>query len=280
MTYINSGAVRLHCTSIGAGPPVVFLHELAGDGRSWEPQVHALAAAWRCTTFNARGYPPSDVPQSPDAYSTCHAVDDLIAVMDACEIEAAHLVGTSMGAYVALQFALRHSARVKSIVACAVGSGSPPDSQEAFRRGAVEFAERFRREGAESAGRAYALAGSRRLLREKDPLSFVKFEAFCIQMDAYAAECILRAQAARESLHAQRDLLAAIDVPVLVITGDEDKACLKTGVFLKEIVPRAQLAVLPRTGHVPMREEPEIFNRMLQQFLRYAEAGTWKDETR
>src|SRR5690348_18325945 len=75
--------VRLYVEETGAGLPVLFLHEFAGDHRSWEPQVRALSRRYRCVTYSARGYPPSDVPDDPGAYSQARAVADAIAVLDA-----------------------------------------------------------------------------------------------------------------------------------------------------------------------------------------------------
>ena len=74
---------RLYWEAIGSGEPLVFVHEYAGDHRSWEPQVRYFSRRYRCIAFNARGYPPSDVPTANTAYSQEIARDDVVAVMDA-----------------------------------------------------------------------------------------------------------------------------------------------------------------------------------------------------
>ena len=74
--------VRLYAESTGSGTPMLFIHEFAGDHRSWEPQVQYFSAALECITYSARGYPPSDVPADPSAYSQQRAVDDAISVLD------------------------------------------------------------------------------------------------------------------------------------------------------------------------------------------------------
>ncbi len=89
--------MQLHVEDSGDGIPVVFVHELAGDYRCWEQQVRALSRRYRCITFNARGYPPSEVPEAPDAYSQQQAVDDIANVMRDRGIDRAHIVGLSMG---------------------------------------------------------------------------------------------------------------------------------------------------------------------------------------
>src|SRR5205814_679158 len=81
----------------GQGEPRLFVHEFAGDHRSWEPQVRFFSAAYRCVTYAARGYLPSDVPTDPEAYSQERAVADAIAVLDGLKIGQAHVVGLSMG---------------------------------------------------------------------------------------------------------------------------------------------------------------------------------------
>ena len=77
--------VKLYYEETGSGAPVVFVHEYAGDYRSWEPQVRHLAKRYRCITFNARGFPPSDVPHEVASYSQRRAADDIRAVLDALE---------------------------------------------------------------------------------------------------------------------------------------------------------------------------------------------------
>ena len=83
--------VKLHYEETGQGTPIVFVHEFGGDLRSWEPQLRYFGRYYRCIAFNARGYPPSDVPSSLDSYSQELAVSDIGAVLDGLRIEAAHL---------------------------------------------------------------------------------------------------------------------------------------------------------------------------------------------
>jgi pimeloyl-ACP methyl ester carboxylesterase len=103
MAYATAGdGVRLSFEETGSGPPVLFIHEFAGDHRSWEPQVRELARRHRCVTYDARGYPPSDVPTEPERYSQDQAVADAVAVLDHLGIQRAHVVGLSMGGFCTL----------------------------------------------------------------------------------------------------------------------------------------------------------------------------------
>jgi pimeloyl-ACP methyl ester carboxylesterase len=98
MEFADSNGTRLYVESTGSGVPIVFVHEFAGDFRNWESQVRFLVRRYRCITFNARGYPPSDVPNDVEQYSQAHAVKDIANVMRHFGIAKAHVVGLSMGA--------------------------------------------------------------------------------------------------------------------------------------------------------------------------------------
>ncbi|WP_050992085.1 MFS transporter [Bradyrhizobium yuanmingense] len=109
MPYIDAAGVNLYFEEAGEGHPIIFLHELGSDSREWETQVRYFSRAYRCITFNARGYAPSDVPDDPTLYGWELAVNDIAAVMRGLVVEHAHLVGLSMGGYAALQFGLRRT---------------------------------------------------------------------------------------------------------------------------------------------------------------------------
>ncbi len=108
---VTDDGVTLHAEETGRGEPLLFVHEFAGDHRSWEPQVRFFSAAYHCLTYAARGYPPSDVPTDPAAYSQERAVADAIAVLDGLAIDQAHVVGLSMGGFTALHLVLGHPER-------------------------------------------------------------------------------------------------------------------------------------------------------------------------
>jgi pimeloyl-ACP methyl ester carboxylesterase len=103
--------VKLYYEETGAGIPIVFVHELAGDVRAYEPQVRHFARRYRCITYNARGYPPSDVPEEAERYSQNRARDDILAVLNALQIDKAHVVGLSMGGFATLHFGFTYPAR-------------------------------------------------------------------------------------------------------------------------------------------------------------------------
>ena len=125
--------VRLYFEEVGAGTPLLFLHEFAADHSNWEPQLRYFARRHRCIAYAARGYTPSDVPASPDLYSYVHFYTDALAVLDHLGIASAHFVGLSMGSYSSLQVALNAPQRIRSMVLAGVGSGSDLTQLDAFR---------------------------------------------------------------------------------------------------------------------------------------------------
>src|SRR5918998_5313539 len=110
-TLATDDGIKLYYEEAGRGTPVVFVHEFGGDYRSWEPQMRYFSRRYRCIAYNARGYPPSDVPEAFERYSQEHARDDARAVLDGLGIDKAHVVGLSMGAFATLPFGLAYPAR-------------------------------------------------------------------------------------------------------------------------------------------------------------------------
>ena len=108
--------VNLHYEIHGSGVPLVLCHEFAGDYRSWDPQVNFFARRYQVITYNARGYPPSDVPEDVAAYSQAIATDDIAGLMRALKIPRAHVCGLSMGGYATLHFGLRYPEMALSLV--------------------------------------------------------------------------------------------------------------------------------------------------------------------
>jgi pimeloyl-ACP methyl ester carboxylesterase len=183
MGLVPSGGVSLHVEECGSGYPIVFVHEFASDHREWEPQVRWFSRAYRCITYNARGYPPSDVPEDREQYGWEWAVADLFAVLDGLGIERAHVVGLSMGGYAVLQFGLRHPDRVSAIVAAAAGSGSGPAERDDWPRLAGAIAEAFHTRGMDAMAEEIGNGPTRIQLRAKSRRAWDEFEDVRIPID-------------------------------------------------------------------------------------------------
>jgi pimeloyl-ACP methyl ester carboxylesterase len=275
---VTDDGVTLHAEETGAGEPLVFIHEFAGDHRSWEPQVRHFSAGYRCVTYAARGYPPSDVPTDLEAYSQARAVADAIAVLDGLGIERAHLVGLSMGGFTTLHLVLSHPDRVSSAVVAGAGYGAQPERADAFRAESMITAAAFAAEGAAKVAERYAVGPARVQFQNKNPRGWAEFAAALAGHSSLGSALTMRGvQAARPSLYALTDELAKARTPVLVVTGDEDEGCLEPALMLKRTIPTAGLAVLPRTGHTANLEEPDVFNQAVDKFLTTVTRGAWHE---
>lgn len=275
MKIKNRQGLTLDLRDEGSGVPVLFLHEFAGDQRSWDDQFSALARRMRCLAPAARGYPPSDVPRRQEQYTQPQLCADVIEILDALGLESTHLVGVSMGAYTALNVCFLHPSRVRSVVAAAGGSGSRLDSREDFLRASHELADTIERAQSIPAD-TIALGPTRVQLRQKDPRAWQLLKQSLHGHPAQAAAMILRGiQAGRPSLYSLETELRSIRSPVLLIVGDEDEPCLDVNVWLKRTIATSRLAVLPGTGHAVNLEEPATFNRLVLDFVTEVETGSW-----
>ncbi|MPY74466.1 MAG: alpha/beta fold hydrolase [Alphaproteobacteria bacterium] len=276
MPYADAEGAKLYYEETGSGFPIVFVHEFAGDLRSWEPQLRYFARFYRCIAYNARGFPPSDVPEQPSLYSQDIATDDIAAVMRGAGIENAHVVGLSMGGFAAAHFAMRYGALARSVVIAGCGYGADPAKRTQFKTEAETTADRLEREGMEKMSAVYGSGPTRVQLENKDPRGYREFLQQLAEHSVQGSANTLRGvQAVRPSLYGLEDELKAVDVPVLIVTGDEDEPCLDPGLFMKRTIPTSGLVVIPKTGHACNLEEPEAFNAALREFFLKVENGKW-----
>jgi len=274
---LTDNSIALHYEVAGHdGTPILFVHEFAGDHRSWEPQVSRFSRSHQCITYAARGYPPSDVPDDRAAYSQSRAVADALAVLDHVEVDSAHIVGLSMGGFTALHLALRHPERCLSAVIAGVGYGAHADTREAFRAECEVIALAFETDGSEGVAARYAEGPARVQFQNKDRRGWETFARRLAEHSPLGSALTMRGvQKARPSIYDYTDEMTRSDVPILIVNGDEDDACLEAGLMMKRTIPTAGLLVVPRTGHTINLEEPEMFNNALASLFELAEAGAW-----
>jgi len=271
-----SDGIGLHWEESGSGTPILFVHEFAGDHRSWAPQVRHFAKSHRCITYAARGYPPSDVPRDVSSYAQARAVEDADSVLDAARAGKAHVVGLSMGGFAALHLVLTHPDRVLSAVVGGVGYGAQPEKQDQFRKESNAIADAFQSQGSAVVAESYAVGPARVQLQNKNPEAWREFKDALAQHDATgAANTMLGVQATRPSLYAMQEQLRVVRTPVLILAGDEDEGSLEASLMLKRAIPTSALLILPRTGHTLNLEEPELFNATVERFMAAVENGEW-----
>lgn len=273
MPIATNGAVGLHYEVTGRGAPLVFLHEFAGDARAWDLVVRLLSRRYRCITYNARGYPPSDVPTDPAQYSPALAIGDVVAVMAHAGVASAHLVGATMGGYTALRCAIERPELVRSLVLASTAAGSPPEHQAEFRRAEAAVADMYERGDGTQVADAHRPERPR--LREKDPRTAAEFFDRLAQHSAIGAALTLRGiQVVRPSIWDMQAELRRTHTPTLVVVGDEDEFCLESALFLKQNLPQAKLLVLPKAGYGAYLEEPISFSQGLDLHVSGVELGS------
>jgi pimeloyl-ACP methyl ester carboxylesterase len=268
--------VKLFFQETGSGTPIIFVHEFAGDHRSWEPQVRYFSRYYRCITYNARGYPPSDVPAERGMYSQAIARDDILAVLDYLKIDQAHVIGLSMGGFATLHFGIAHGKRARSVVIAGCGYGAQPGEREKFRAECESVVALFETKGTAETGKIYTLGPTRVQFQNKDSRGWQEFADHFNEHSAQGSALTQRGvQMQRPSIWELIEDMKRIDVPALIVTGDEDEPCLEPGLLMKRTIPTSGLVVLPRTGHAINLEEPDGFNRAVGDFLHAVDLGKW-----
>tara|TARA_A100001037_G_scaffold166608_1_gene149858 strand:+ start:930 stop:1817 length:888 start_codon:yes stop_codon:yes gene_type:complete len=278
MTHIKTDdGVNLWVEEHGSGTPVVFVHEFGGDIRSWEPQLRHFARNYRAIAFNARGYPPSEVPEDVEMYGQFRAVDDILAVLDALMIDAAHIVGLSMGGFAALHFGFQYPDRALSLTVAGAGYGAHPDVHAQFADETREVASRIEADTMAEFSKIYAIGPTRVQYANKDPRGWEAFAKELADHSTRGSANTMRAvQGGRPSLYDSAEEMQALRVPTLIMNGDEDDPCLDVGLFMKRNIHSSALVLLPRSGHLINLEEPALFNQMLGDFIARVDAGRWE----
>jgi pimeloyl-ACP methyl ester carboxylesterase len=277
MPQAKVNGIKLYYTEAGDGEPIIFVHEFAGDYRSWEAQVRYFSRRYRCIAYNARGYPPSEIPAAIAAYSHEQAGNDIAGIMHHLHIQRAHIVGASMGASAALQFGLHYPDMVLSLVLAGIGYGALAHQREQFAVQTQALADRIHQEGIASVTTDYALTPERLTFKRKDPKGWREFATQLAHHSSEGLVLTLRGgQATRPCFGELEHEFSRMNVPVLIITGDEDETSLESSLYLKRHIPAAGLCVLPKAGHALNLEEPMLFNATLQDFFTTVAAGKWE----
>lgn len=269
--------VKLYYEETGSGLPIVFVHEFAGDYRSYETQMRYFGQRYRCISFNARGYPPSDIPHDVEKYSQARARDDIRAVLDALKINKAHIVGLSMGGFATLHFGFTYPERALSLVVAGCGYGAAPDKRAQFAAEAEAVADHFEKVTMAKAAEGYALGPTRVQFQNRDARGWREFaDQLAEHSTEGAAKTMRGVQSRRPSLFDLVEEMKKLEVPVLVMTGDEDWPCLEPALLMKRMIQTAALVVMPNAGHTINLEDPAEFNRQVSEFLHTVDVGTWR----
>ena len=273
MSQALINGVNLYYEVHGEGFPLIWSHEFAGDCRSWESQVRFFTRRYQVIVYNARGYPPSNVPTDLDSYSQEHAVEDLRGLLHHLGIGQAHIGGLSMGGSTALNFGLTYPNMARSLIVAGTGTGS--SDPELFRKRLEEFARRLEVEGMAGLG-DYTRGPHRIQLLRKDPKGWREFADYFSEHSGVGSALTFRGiQGRRPPIFELEEKLRALDVPTLIMVGDEDDPCIEPSIFMKCCISRSGLVVFPQAGHTINLEDPDLFNRTVLDFLTAVETGKW-----
>jgi 3-oxoadipate enol-lactonase len=248
MAFLAVPEADIYYEVYGQGPPIVFAHGLAGNHMSWWQQIPYFTARYTCVTFAARGFFPSRGKADPG-----HNADDLRALLERLDFDRVNLVAQSMGGWAAISYMLHHPDKVRALVLASTTGG--------LRRPVFESAGDERRAG--QLRRGVHPAAGERMAREQPNLHHLYrlIDGLSLELDK---------ELLRKRLMAQLDidpaLLAASPVPLLFIVGNEDLSSAEIHWIRKQFQGR-RVEVVPETGHSVYFERPQIFNRVVDNFL-------------
>ncbi|MET0144659.1 MAG: alpha/beta hydrolase [Ilumatobacteraceae bacterium] len=269
MSYATAAdGTRLHYRVSGrrGGPAVLLIQGLGADKHGWDLQRLALAWGYRTIAFDNRGSGRSDKPHG--TYTLDQMADDAIAVLDAVHAVDAHVVGASMGGAIAQVLTLAHPVRVRSLTLVCTSCRNHPWRRELLAGWGATA--RGRGMGSMTREAARWVIGPRSFRRIMPAIGWLGPLAFGRPTHAFAAQvdAILSAD---ETLI---DRLGNIDVPALVVVGNQDILTPRgDSEELAELIPTAELVVISGAAHGLMIEHASTFNRVLIDFLRRAEAA-------
>ncbi len=248
MATLERDGVNLYYEDHGSGDAILLTHGYSATAEMWKGQVEDLSADYRILTWDIRGHGRSDSPAEVEAYRESVAVGDMAAILDACGVEAAVIGGLSLGGYLSLAFHVVHPERTRALLLFDTGPGyKNPKAREGWNQNAESAARRFEERGLE------ALAGGAE-----------------VRISTHRSAQGL-ANAARGTLK-QFDArvigsLPGIQVPTLVLVGEQDKPFLAATDYMAAKTPGAEKVVLADAGHAANIQQPDAFNKAVRSFL-------------
>lgn len=257
ITFANGRAIGYD--DVGSGVPVLFLHGFPHSRALWSPQLGALATPARTICMDLRGFGESARDESGglDGYA-----DDAAALLDVLGVERAVVAGLSMGGYATFAFWRRHRARVRALVLC--DTKATADS-EAAREARVRMQALVTERGSVAVANEMITGMVGRTTREKNPELVDELHRM---MSLAPVQGIVDALDALRTRPDSTPTLATIDVPTLIVVGDEDVLTpVKEARAMHLAIAGSRLEVIAGAGHVSNIERPATFNHVLSEFL-------------
>ena len=260
MQRIKSGDAEIVYRILGDGPSVVLLHPFPANHEFWLPVAQSLSTRYRLIMPDLRGHGDSDIGEGP-ATMAKHAAD-IARVMDDADVGRAPMVGVSIGGYALFEFWRQQRGRVAALGLC--NTKAPADSPEA-RAGRLQAAAEVMERGTEPFFQSMIPRLLGKTTREARPDLVEGALQMMREMSPADVAAVQRGMAERPD---SVDTLTTINVPTLLLTGEED---ILTGVNEAELMHRhiagSELRAFPKAGHYSPWEQPEAVGRLLRQFL-------------
>ncbi len=265
MADMLANGIRIHYGEQGTGPAVVWAHGLGGTLRGWDEVTTFFKDRNRVITYDARGHGLSEIPDHPEAYSQDIMVEDMLGVMDGLGITQASIIGHSMGANVALNFAFRYPHRCRRLVLVGIGSGSSDArwweewwgklADLAEHEGMAAFLAEMKKLPAWESALADDRIGSEvtRTVLENSPKGI--------------ANTVRGVQMKRPSIFKLKPQLEKLPMKTLVVASEFDTPVLECSRLMVQCVPDAALGMIPAKSHWTHLENPGDFLRAVDRFI-------------
>ncbi len=258
--YLDAHGLRLAYTDTGRGLPVLFLHGFPLNRSMWDKQVDALSLRYRILTIDLRGHGESDAPLW--RYSVEEFADDVTALLDHLKLQQVVLVGLSMGGYVAFAFTRRYRHRLHGLIL--TDTRAQADTVEG-RKGRFHLAQTAHTKGPAAVAEVMLPKLLAPETLRSDPSLVQRLRSMIETMPLSGIAGDLMAMADRPD---SVSLLPSITCPTLVVVGEQDQATpVADARLMADSIPGARLSIIPQAGHLPNLEQPEQFNRILEEFL-------------
>ena len=243
----------------GSGFPILFIHGFPHNRTLWAPQLQGLPVHARCIAADIRGFGDSTAqpPWSMDQYA-----DDLVGLLDVLHIDKAVITGLSMGGYVAFALWRRHPSRVRGLVLSNTKAGADSEEAKAKRRALMDVA---RDQGSSAIADSMITGMLGKTTRNKRP----EITNGVHRMIASSpVDGVIGALEALMNRPDSTPTLATIDVPTLIVTGDEDAIIpVSESEAMHAAIRQSTLEVITGSGHLTNLERPAAFNHVVSEFL-------------
>lgn len=261
---INNSLTHYIDIGISTAQPVVFIHGFPFTHKMWMVpggQTEAMSGMNRLVAYDVRGHGDSEI--GAGIYTIEFLVDDLIALMDHLKLRQPIVVGLSMGGYIALRAVERHPNRFKALVLCS--TKADPDSNEVKIKRSISI-KMIRNDGIRLFAEEFMKRAVAPETIETKPEAVRTLQSMIERTSPLSLCGTLVALAARTDTN---PMLKTLQCPVLIIQGEKDTIVSTAEArAMKELIPNAELQIIPKAGHISNIETPEEFNKHLIDFIR------------